>query len=85
MREHEVDAAGVDIKVSPRYFIDIAEHSMCQPGRPGPIGASHAGSGWFLPQSEVARVFLVVACSFGMRSRAPDQVALQVSIFESLP
>ena len=26
--------------VSPRYFIDIAEHSMCQPGRPRPHGES---------------------------------------------
>src|SRR4051812_23957157 len=31
-------------KVSPRYLIDIAEHSMCQPGRPGPQGDSHVGS-----------------------------------------
>src|SRR5882724_3870278 len=31
-------------KVSPRYFIDIAEHSMCHPGRPRPSAVSHAGS-----------------------------------------
>src|SRR3990170_2064570 len=31
-------------KPSPRYCIDMAEHSMCQPGRPGPHGVSHAGS-----------------------------------------
>src|ERR1039457_5511544 len=26
---------------SPRYLIDMALHSMCQPGRPGPHGESH--------------------------------------------
>src|SRR2546423_13674756 len=31
-------------KVSPRSFIDMAEHSMCHPGRPLPQGESHAGS-----------------------------------------
>src|SRR6187200_3568327 len=34
-------------KVSPRCFHDIAEHSMCQPGRPGdliPNGDGHDGS-----------------------------------------
>src|SRR5256885_5338355 len=31
-------------KVSPKCSIDIAEHSMCQPGRPGPISVSHCGS-----------------------------------------
>jgi hypothetical protein len=33
----------------PRCFIDIAEHSMCQPGRPGPIAVSHDGSSSFGP------------------------------------
>ena len=28
----------------PRYFPAIAEHSRCQPGRPGPNGVLHAGS-----------------------------------------
>src|SRR5690606_29358059 len=28
----------------PRYFVAIAEHSRCQPGRPGPQGVSHEGS-----------------------------------------
>ena len=27
----------------------MAEHSMCQPGRPGPQGLSHAGSPGFAP------------------------------------
>src|SRR5699024_7754885 len=25
-------------KFAPRYFVDMAEHSMCQPGRPRPHG-----------------------------------------------
>src|SRR5947208_1232953 len=36
--------------VSPRCFHDIAEHSMCQPGRPGdlmPDGDGHDGSPGF--------------------------------------
>ena len=33
--------------VSPRYFIAIAEHSMCQPGRPGPQGLGQDGSPGF--------------------------------------
>src|ERR1700719_3053522 len=35
---------------SPRYFHDMAEHSMCQPGRPGvliPAGDGQAGSPGF--------------------------------------
>ena len=31
-------------KGSPRYLRDMAEHSMCQPGRPCPHGEYHAGS-----------------------------------------
>ena len=34
---------------SPRAFIAIAEHSMCQPGRPGPQGLSQCGSPGFAP------------------------------------
>src|SRR5262245_20212896 len=34
-------------KVSPRCFHDIAEHSMCQPGRPGAaIPAGEGEAGW---------------------------------------
>ena len=36
-------------KVSPRYFMLMAEHSMCQPGRPMPQGLFHAGSPGFWP------------------------------------
>ena len=48
----------------------MAEHSMCQPGRPLPHGLSHArlaGLGAF-PQREVAGVPLLVARP---RSRVP--------------
>ncbi len=31
-------------KCRPRYFMLMAEHSMCHPGRPGPQGLSHDGS-----------------------------------------
>ena len=34
-------------KWRPRYFMLIAEHSMCQPGRPGPQGLSQEGSPGF--------------------------------------
>src|ERR1700691_6327293 len=30
--------------VGPRYLVDMAEHSRCQPGRPGPHGVSQKGS-----------------------------------------
>ena len=33
----------------PRWAMLIAEHSMCQPGRPGPIAVSHDGSPGFGP------------------------------------
>ena len=46
----------------PRWAMLIAEHSMCQPGRPGPIAVSHVGSPGLgaLPQREVADVVLAV-------------------------
>jgi hypothetical protein len=68
--------------VWPRYFMLMAEHSMCQPGRPRPHGESHAGSpglaafhsaksaGFRLPAPSIARSPL--SCSSGRR-------------FESLP
>src|SRR5690554_7242426 len=30
-------------KVSPRHLVDMAEHSMCQPGRPSPQGERRPG------------------------------------------
>jgi hypothetical protein len=41
VRELEVEPAAVDLEARPRYFSAIAEHSMCQPGRPRPHGESH--------------------------------------------
>ena len=40
----------------------IAEHSICQPGRPGPTPSSHDGSPGFgaLPEREVADIVLAV-------------------------
>ncbi len=42
----------------PRYFCAIAEHSMCQPGRPGPHGdgqAAEAGSDSFFQPFQSAK------------------------------
>ena len=46
----------------PRAAMLMAEHSMCQPGRPGPMAVSQDGSPGFgaLPQREVADVVLAV-------------------------
>jgi hypothetical protein len=38
--EDEIEAAGVDVDRFPRCRSIIAEHSMCQPGRPRPQGDS---------------------------------------------
>ena len=45
VREDEVAAAAVDLEPAARgRRMLIAEHSMCQPGRPAPHGDGHAGS-----------------------------------------
>ena len=49
VREDEVDPAGVDSNEGPRWVMLIAEHSMCQPGRPSPIAVDHDGSPGFGP------------------------------------
>ena len=36
-------------KVGPRYFVAMAEHSRCQPGRPGPHGVGQDGSPGLAP------------------------------------
>ena len=38
VREDQVDAAAVDVERRAQQCLDIAEHSMCQPGRPRPQG-----------------------------------------------
>ena len=50
-------------KCSPRISRAIAEHSMCQPGRPLPHGLSQPGSPRLggLPEREVERVALALA------------------------
>jgi hypothetical protein len=48
-------------KCVPSSAVAHREHSMCQPGRPGPQGESHFTCGspaWRLPQHEVERVAL---------------------------
>ena len=60
-------------KVSPRYFMLIAEHSMCQPGRPRPNGASHcaqAGSSLLSFQSTKSRAFSFSYLSVSTRAPA---------------
>ena len=40
--EDEIDAAAVDVEVGAQELLPaIAEHSMCQPGRPSPHGDGH--------------------------------------------
>ena len=53
----------------PRCFIDMAEHSMCQPGRPGPTAVSHDGSPGFGPfQSAKSRTSSLPYSSASTRS-----------------
>ena len=49
----------------------MAEHSMCQPGRPGPISVSQLCLALFgsLPQREVAGVILLVLVGVHARRR----------------
>ena len=60
-------------KVSPRYFMLMAEHSRCQPGRPRPKGASqcaHSGSSDFAFQSTKSRAFSLSYLSVSTRAPA---------------
>ena len=62
VREDEVDATGVDVECLAQSAMLIAEHSICQPGRPWPTIVDHDGSPSLaaLPQGEVADVVLAV-------------------------
>ena len=62
--------AWMSIGASPSRRSAIAEHSMCHPGRPGPIPESQVGSPCFrrLPHDEVAGVFLVVLVAVDARA-----------------
>ena len=55
---------GCQSPVSPRYFLAITEHSICQPGRPSHQGARRPGRLAFfflwLPENEIQWVFLLV-------------------------
>ena len=57
VREDEVEPAAVDLELGPERFSAIAEHSMCQPGRPRPQGESHdvSSPGLFAFQSAKSR------------------------------
>jgi hypothetical protein len=61
VREDQVEPAAMNIEVVAEIGGAIAEHSICQPGRPLPHGLSQPGSsaGRQLPQHEVGRVLLV--------------------------
>ena len=64
--------------VGPRYLVDIAEHSRCQPGRPGPHGVSQDGSPGLAPfqsaKSRGSRLWLSSTSSAARMcsSRWPD-------------
>ena len=66
---------------SPRVSRTMAEHSMCQPGRPRPHGL---GQDWLafalapLPQGEIARVALA---GLELLARG-DELAVQVAVAE---
>jgi len=62
VRESEIDSTGVNIERLAQVFMDMAEHSMCQPGRPGPMRVFPAVLARFgcLPQSEVAGIVFLV-------------------------
>jgi hypothetical protein len=55
----------------PRCFIDMAEHSMCQPGRPLPIAVSHDGSPGFGPSRPAKSRTSSLAYS-SLSTRSPD-------------
>ena len=57
-------------KPSPSRSSDIAEHSMCQPGRPGPHGESHAGSPGFAAFQSAKSTGLRFASSTSTRAPA---------------
>ncbi len=64
--------------VGPRYLVDMAEHSRCQPGRPGPHGVSQEGSPGLAPfqraKSRGSRLASAVSVSSAGRT-----------VFQSLP
>ena len=67
--------------VSPRYLIAITEHSMCQPGRPGPIGGVPERLAVLgrLPERKIARVGLLVLVHIHARA---GQIAAEIVVRE---
>ena len=56
----------------------IAEHSMCQPGRPGPIAVSHDGSPGFGPfHSAKSRTSSLPYSSASTRSPDPELLGVE--------
>ena len=61
----------MSIGASPRMRSAIAEHSMCQPGRPGPMPKSQVGSsGWVAFHSTKSRAFSLSYLSESTRAPA---------------
>ena len=65
--------------VAPRYLVAMAEHSRCQPGRPGPHGVSQDGSPGLAPfqsaksrGSRLASLGSVSSAGRMFSSRCPD-------------
>ena len=86
MREDEVGAAAVDVERIAEIAIDMALHSMCQPGRPGPHGrvpGRFAGLGR-LPEHEVERILLVRIVR-GVAALVGDRQHFAARNVESLP
>src|SRR6266446_5093866 len=70
-------------KLGPSSSMDITEHSMCQPGRPRPMGVSHEASpglGAFQRAKSRALSFSYSSTS----TRAPSSMPAK-SFFDSLP
>src|SRR5262245_26953337 len=69
--------------VSPKYFIAMQEHSMCQPGRPSPMAVSQDGSpSFFAFQRTKSRASSLSYSSTSIR--APARIP-EKSLWESLP
>ena len=60
----------------------MAEHSMCQPGRPGPQGLSQAGSPGLAAFQSVKSIGFSLPSSGSMRAPVSIESRLR---FESLP
>src|SRR5437868_3173805 len=67
--------------VSPRYSMAMTEHSMCQPGRPGPSSVSQNGSpsfGAFQSTKSRASAFSYSSTSTRAPDRMPNDLVIHV-------